>query len=183
MTATPSSRWFGEHFNELHPLLQAIHTDGGTLAGPVSITLGRGLAGLVGRRLASKLGIPVDAGEHSLQVTISNQADGLHWDRCFDGKQWMRSLFQPVGQWPEGYWVESTGPIRLSLTVDIRQGGWYWQFIKGQLGIIPLPRWLLPQTTAYKRIENGRYRFYVGISVPMLGTVLSYSGLLDTKPA
>ena len=179
MTSTPSSQWFGDRFAELHPLLQNLHIHGGTLSGPVDIALGRGLAGIVGRRLAGKLGIPVDGDRHTLRVAISHQADGLHWDRCFDNEHWVRSLFQPIGQWPDGCWVENTGPIELFLSVDIREGGWYWRVLKGRLGGIKLPRWLLPQTTAYQLIEDDRYRFYVGISVPMLGTVLSYSGLLN----
>lgn len=183
MKNTPSSRWFGERFTELHPLLQQLHINGGLLSGPVDITLGRGLAGIVGRRLAGKLGIPVNGGSHTLQVAISHQTDSLRWDRCFDGDQWVRSLFQPVGQWPDGWWVEHTGPIKLFLSVDIHDGGWHWRVLKGRLGGVTLPRWLLPQTTPYKLIEDGRYRFYVGISVPLLGTVLSYSGLLDATPS
>jgi hypothetical protein len=27
---------------------------------------------------------------------------------------------QPIGQWPDGYWIEDTGPIRLLLTVNIQ---------------------------------------------------------------
>lgn len=42
-----------------------------------------------------------------------------------------------------------------------------------------IPLWLLPRTTAYKRIENDRYHFYVGFSLPLLGTLLSYSGNLS----
>lgn len=179
MNNTPSSRWFGDRFAELHPLLQDLHTNGGTLSGPVLITLGDGLAGIVGRRLAAKLGIPVDGDQHTLQVAISHHSDGLHWDRCFDGDRWMRSLFEPVGQWPDGYWLETSGPIKLQLTVDISDGGWYWRVLKGQVRGATLPSWLLPTTTAFKRIEDGRYRFQVGIAVPLLGTVLSYGGLLE----
>lgn len=43
---------------------------------------------------------------------------------------------------------------------------------------VRMPLWLLPRTTAYKRIEAGRYRFQVAFSLPLLGTVLSYGGLL-----
>ena len=42
-----------------------------------------------------------------------------------------------------------------------------------------MPLWLLPETTAYKCIEGGRYRFCVSISLLLLGTVLSYGRLLQ----
>jgi hypothetical protein len=68
-----------------------------------------------------------------------------------------------------------------SLTVDIREGAWYWRVLAGKIHGIAVPLWLLPKTTAYKRIEDGAYRFNVAISVPILGTVLSYSGLLTPR--
>ena len=46
-----------------------------------------------------------------------------------------------------------------------------------------MPLWLLPETTAYKCIEGGRYRFCVSISLPLLGTVLSYGWLLQAALA
>jgi hypothetical protein len=42
-----------------------------------------------------------------------------------------------------------------------------------------LPLWLFPNSIAFKTVEAGRYRFYVGFSLPLLGTVLSYGGLLS----
>jgi len=45
-----------------------------------------------------------------------------------------------------------------------------------------LPLWLFPNSQAYKTIENGRYKFYVGFSLPGIGTFLSYSGSLSEVP-
>jgi hypothetical protein len=41
--------------------------------------------------------------------------------------------------------------------------------------------WLAPKMQAYKCIEAGKYRFYVGFSFFMLGTIFSYSGLLSAE--
>jgi hypothetical protein len=41
--------------------------------------------------------------------------------------------------------------------------------------------WLVPRSRAYKRIEDGRYRFFVGFTLPFLGEVFSYSGLLEAR--
>lgn len=46
MEGTAVTTWFGEHFVELHPLLQHLHCEGG------------GLTGLPGQRLAARLGLP-----------------------------------------------------------------------------------------------------------------------------
>lgn len=183
MHNTLVSAWFGPSFKELHPLLQQLHTHGGVLSGTVEIKIPHGFTGVIGRKLAKILSIPFHGVEHDLVVSISHHADGLHWDRCFDNRISMHSVFQPVGRLPEGHWVESTGPIKLFLTVDTLNGGWYWRTLKITVRGITLPVWLFPKSKAYKTIEDGKYRFYVGFSLPLLGTVLSYSGLLAPSVA
>ncbi|WP_139179114.1 DUF4166 domain-containing protein [Lysobacter sp. yr284] len=46
-------------FDRLPPLLQTLHRDGGALAGGIELRTGRGLAGVIGQRLARTLGIPL----------------------------------------------------------------------------------------------------------------------------
>lgn len=43
---------------------------------------------------------------------------------------------------------------------------------------LPIPLWLTPQANAYKVIENGQYRFYVEFSLPIIGSLVCYHGLL-----
>lgn len=178
---TSTSKWFGKSFAKLHPLLQELHLKGGLLMGDVNITFGKGLAGFIGRKIAKKLDIPTKEGIHSLQVKINNIDNELHWSRRFNEKKTLNSIFIPVNNKRKGYWIEKTGAIQLYLTVDIKNQGWYWKPIKVNVKGIPFPMWLFPKTKAYKYIESGKYRFYVGFSFFMLGTILSYSGLLKPK--
>lgn len=173
--------WFGARFGDLHPLLQALHMRNSELSGPVVLHFGRGMAGAFGRRLARKLGMPDVAGSHHLTVRISHNASTLGWDRCFDGTHHLRSQFIPRGRWPEGYWIERTGALELTLTVDVMEGGWHWRVISARLRGFRVPLWLIPRSTAYKRIEDGNYRFHAAFSVPVLGEVICYSGVL--KPS
>lgn len=172
----PVAAWFGPAFERLHPWLQQLHREGGRLGGDVHIAFGRGLAGLFGRRLARRLGIPDDAGRHVLDVDISHDHAVLHWDRRFNGKQRMASVFEPVGTWPDGYWIERTGPLALHLGVDVVDGAWCWRLRAVRAFGLPVPLWSLPRQDAGKRIVDGRYRFFVAFSLPVLGTVLSYGG-------
>lgn len=174
--------WFGEGFGGLHPLLQALHCGSGDLSGEVSLQFGAGLAGVVGRRLVRRLGIPESAGPHHLNVEIGHDAANLQWNRCFDRACHVRSSFRPKGHWPDGYWIENTGPLELKLAVDVVQGGWHWRTVAVRLHGVRVPLWLIPRSSAYKRIEDDRYRFFVGFSLPMLGEVFSYSGLLEARP-
>ena len=170
--------WFGEQFNNLHPLLQKLHLEGGNLSGEIEIAYGRGLAGVIGRRLAKKMNLP-EAGTHHLLVSISHDDEVLHWGRCFNNQNIVESLFKPVGQIEEGHWVEATGPLTMHLTVDVKEGGWHWRTLKVSFLGVPVPSWLLPKTNAYKLIENGEYRFHVEFSLRVSGSLVSYQGLLE----
>ena len=172
--------WFGDEFRDLHPLLQQLHIKGGKLAGDVDISYGKGLAGIIGARLAKKMSLP-GKGIHQLVVSISHDDEGLHWGRRFNGQTLVESLFKPFGNIQQGYWVETTGPLTMKLTVDIINGGWYWRCLKINFFGLPIPLWLTPKANAYKVIENGQYRFYVEFSLPVIGSLVCYQGLLQAE--
>lgn len=174
--------WFGPAFADLHPMIQQLHRDGGTLRGPVQIEFGSGSAGWIGRRLARRLGVPTTTGAAMLEVSIFSNADGLHWQRRFNGGTRFDSLFVPVGQYPSGHWIESSGRLRLKLQVAVRAGGWHWLQRGAWLGPLAIPNFLLGTTTAGKQIVDGQYRFCVAIALPLLGNVLSYAGSLALQP-
>ncbi|HEY5802459.1 MAG TPA: DUF4166 domain-containing protein [Lysobacter sp.] len=175
------TQWFGAGFAQLHPLLQSLHLHGGRLSGQATLRFGSGLAGVLGRRMARRLGVPIQAGPHRLEVEIGHDCGTLQWNRCFDGSHWVRSSFHPSGHWPDGVWLERTGPIELALAVEVVDGGWHWRTVSLRVHGLPVPRWLVPRSTAYKHIEHDRYRFHVGFGMPLLGEVFSYSGLLRSS--
>ena len=179
MHGNPVVEWFSSHFHTLHPRLQALHLHGGQLQGTVRIDFGHGIAGWLGRRIARRLGIPARAGPCGFNVGIEHRDDALLWSREFEGGARMVSVFRPVGHWPDGYWIERSGPLRLQLGVDIVDGGWYWRLRGAWLGPLRLPLALLPASRAHKRIVDDRYCFLVEFSIPLLGTVLRYAGELD----
>ena len=170
--------WFGAAFCDLHPSLQHLHRHGGVLSGDVDVRFGTGLGGMLGRRIARRLGIAHERPTNHLEVTIFSDEQGLHWNRRFNDRDEFRSTFLAVEQFPHGHWVESTGPIRLLLQVAIVNSGWHWRHMRTYAFGIPLPAWLAPRTIAYKEIDGDCYRFRVDIGLPLLGTLLSYSGRL-----
>lgn len=173
--------WFGAAFAALHPRLQALHREGGTLIGPVEFATGRGLGGAFGRIALRRLGIQPSAGPHALTVRIHHDAQGLHWARRFDDGREFVSLFRPHGQWPSGHWIERAGPLELKLDVDIVDGGWRWRPLEYRLYGCRLPRWLRPRVEAGKRIVGDAYRFDIRIALPALGAVLAYGGDLRLR--
>jgi Domain of unknown function (DUF4166) len=175
--------WLGDEFDKLHPLLQRLHQNGGVLSGQVEVSFGQGIAGLLGRRLAIRLGVPTVPGPHRLQVVIRSEHGVLNWARTFNLETEFRSEFRPVGHYPSGYWIERSGMLTLSLGVEILAGAWHWVHRGTQLFGVPLPKGLLPVALASKSIENGFYRFSVEVSAPVLGKLVGYSGKLAPHPS
>ena len=170
--AHPAERWFGASFALLHPQLQALHLNGGRLRGPVQLSFGSGLAGVAGRALARRLGLPQQAGLATLEVNIASDAAGLHWSRRFNDGPVFNSVFQPVGCYPDGHWVERSGRIALRLQVAVLDGVWHWR--QGD--------WFMPKAIASKSVTDGKYVFSVDIRFPLLGSVLAYRGELLPIP-
>lgn len=171
--------WFGSGFAQLDPLLQALHSRDSRLRGQVVLRFGAGLGGVLGRHLARRLGFPQRSGPHRLEVVIGHDETTLRWHRCFDDAHCAQSSFSPHGRWPDGYWIERSGPLELELGVDVREGGWHWRTRAARYRGMRIPQRLMPRSTAYKRIENGRYRFHVAFCLPVLGEMVSYDGLLE----
>ena len=113
-------KWFGNRYEELHPLLQQLHCEGGQLSGDIDVCYGQGLAGWIGKRLAKKMGI-ADAGLHQLKVIISHDDHCLYWQRCFGDGSLFTSCFRPLGTFNDGYWMESSGSMSLFLAVEVKQ--------------------------------------------------------------
>ena len=50
---------------------------------------------------------------------------------------------------------------------------------QGRIGVLPLPRFLTPNTSASADVDReGRYRFDVTIELPFIGRLVGYSGWL-----
>ncbi len=174
----PVIDWFGKSFAELHPMLQDLHRNGGELTGTVNLEFGSGISGVIGRKLAAKLGLPSNAGNHDFKVLITHKNGSLYWSRQFDLKHKMVSVFTPHGNYPTGYWSETTGKLSLILGVKIFEGGWHWVQRKIKFMGISMPLWLFPSSHAYKQIKNEMYEFSVTFKIPVIGKLLSYSGKL-----
>ena len=174
-------KWFGDAFQSLHPLIQALHTNGGQLQGEVTLQYGTGVAGFLGKRIGRKLGLPPQSGDYPFTVCISHQNGQLYWAREFPDCK-MMSVFTPMDNYPHGYWCEQTGFVQLHLGVEINSGGWHWVQRKMMLKGIPLPSVLFPQTRAYKKIVNEKYEFVVRLAYPWLGVLVEYRGALDVLP-
>jgi hypothetical protein len=188
-------QWFGPAFARLHPRLQKLHRHDGVLRGPVEVRVANGAGRLIGERLRRKLGLPSPGPGHTLEVRITHGRESMLWERRFDaeasgpnplprGDAAFASRFLPVGQFPGGYWRETSGALELHLDVRLDDdGGWHWRTRRVRWRGLPFPRFLLPRVVAHKRWDRGAYDFAVSVRVPGLGEVVGYTGRLLPDPA
>ena len=171
--------WFGDSFRLLDPLIQRLHQGDHTLHGPVQVDYSHGAAGRVGQILSQKFGVPKSSGATTLTVNIGQTDECLVWTRKFgDRGERMESKFYPIGGYPDGGWRESTRGFDILLGVEIRNGAWHWKQKSVKILGISAPLFTSPEVVAYKVIVDGKYNFSVEVSLPGLGRLFRYSGLL-----
>ncbi|MCG8493954.1 MAG: DUF4166 domain-containing protein [Sneathiellales bacterium] len=170
------SRWFGNAYSRLHPVLQELYSEGGILKGVVALSYGGGIAGWLGRKWAAKQGLN-DPGKYDFQLQIYEQGSLFIWDRQFGDAQ-LLSRFKPIGTITDGYWLETLGPLSLFLNVEIIDSGWHWRIKKAKLSFVRLPLFLFPDMEAHKIVREDMYIFKVSFSYPVLGKLFSYEGKL-----
>ena len=107
-------------------------------------------------------------------VTIEREGNGEVWVRRFGTKAFASHLNEVAGKLTERF-----GAITFDLDAAADAQGFRLSIVRARLGELPLPRFLTPQTDASAGIdENGRYRFDVAISLPVIGRLVRYRGWL-----
>lgn len=175
-----TQKWFGEYFYQLHPKIQQLHTQGGTLVGDVNVEYGSGIGRMIGQRLGRKLGLPPKSGPTSLQVDIAHTDESMIWSRQFGGSaKEMISVFTPTGNYSNGYWTETTGSITIELGVEVQSSEWHWIQRATKIHNLRLPAVLLPALKAKKTFVDDLYYFEVELVKREFGTLVRYHGALQ----
>ena len=166
------ARMMGDRFLELSASVRAMHSnlrDGGAV-GKAQVT---GAENVLGALIARIVGFPRD-GHYPLYVIFSENEQGERWTRQFG-----RARFHSLLGMHKGMLSERFGPLRFlfDLPVDskrlmMKMGGW------SAFGI-PLPLALAPRSLAVEWEEDGRFRFDVPITLPLIGRLVHYRGWLE----
>ena len=166
-------RVLGEAFARLPDEIQATHVtaDCSRWAGRSAIERG---TGLWERGLAALFGFPAAAGDVAVEVTKSVTPRGEIWVRQFGGKTFRSHLAATAAGMTERF-----GPFTFLLGLKVEGGRLYYPVVRGRLGPLPLPRWLLPLAEASERVEDGRFCFDVAIFAPLTRRlIVRYRGWL-----
>lgn len=167
------ARLLGEAWPRLPALIRRLHSVEGktTAAGRARVERG---AGPLARLIGWFAGFPPAHDDVAVHVTFERRGDIEIWRRDLGGH-----VFQSTQEAGGGcQLVERFGPAAFSMTL-IRDGERLGLRLLGwRLFGLPMPRWTAPVSTAWEGVEDGRFRFFVEISHPLLGLIVRYQGWL-----
>ena len=169
------------HVARLAPAVAAFHAvDGEVLwAGEARVD---GAATLIGHLVALAVGFPRRADSLPVTVTVERESpgDGLppqeSWTRRF-GERRFRFRFRMDGQ---GRAFEQFGLFRFEIGFAVDEAGRLAYPVRSwSIAGLALPRLLAPRSDSCEwQDEQGRFRFDVNVSLPILGRLVRYRGWL-----
>ncbi|MBS1914528.1 MAG: DUF4166 domain-containing protein [Bacteroidetes bacterium] len=166
-------RLLGDSFPLLPEPLQRFHSlgAGGTAKGLVTVEWA---ANRLARLCARLLKLP-KAGTH-VPVCVVVEPDGNRevWSRWFG-----RELIRTVQRAHHGLLAERKGPATVYFVLCADAGGITFQYHSTRMFGIALPRFIAPCIAARAAGDGQGWRIHVRISVPMVGPIASYYGLIQ----
>ncbi|MEO9825916.1 MAG: DUF4166 domain-containing protein [Paracoccaceae bacterium] len=120
-------------------------------------------------------GFPASVDDIQVEVIKTVTRSGETWERRF-GERRFKSYLAPNARGM----TERFGPFTFRLGLKVVEGCLYYPVISGRIGLLPMPRWLLPTSDAREYEKNGRFHFDVKLSAPFTNKLLvHYQGELS----
>jgi hypothetical protein len=165
------ARIMGAAFDRLPPAVRRLHDicrDSGA-EGEGRVERGRGL---IARAVAAAMRFPPE-GLWPLHVAFAERGGTERWTRDFGGHRFASELSRD-----DGRIVERFGPLRFAFELPSGPEGLEMRLRAWSVLGIPLPLGLAPRIGAREWEEEGRFRFAVTASLPLIGEIVRYSGWL-----
>jgi hypothetical protein len=171
----------GTKFNQLPTILQNFHSLDGPKhwRGQASISGGQGI---IARSVRWLFGFPAPTDEVQVDVKVVNGAkSGVsfeRWQRVFGNKSFHSVLSHEKN---DGF-IERFGILGFKIGLDVHDQGIIMPVIGWKIGPIPLPLCLAPKSETLEFQDNqGRFRFDVKVSLPIIGLLMHYQGWLEPE--
>lgn len=170
-------RVLGADFDRMPAPVRAVHDFTGRYVGAGTANVERG--NLLARSIAALLGMPQAGRDRPVRIVIDAMPKGELLSRFYPDTtlRTFQSCETRDGQTLLG---EKFGPFRLLIALTGHERGCDFRLVRWTLGPIPLPMALAPRLVANERLHNGRHRFLVRISLPLIGLLLGYEGDVET---
>ncbi|WP_262378778.1 DUF4166 domain-containing protein [Luteimonas viscosa] len=119
--------------------------------------------------------LPKAGREVATSVEFSADAEGETWKRDFGGQKMVSRL-----SLKDGLMRERLGPLQFRFALHGNDGAIWWTVAGVRLlGALPLPASLFDDVRCREYEDDGRYRFEVDASLPVVGRIVRYRGWLE----
>ena len=178
MTTMPLyRRILGAGFDRMPAPVRAVHDFTGRYVGEGTATVERGNA--VARWIAVLLGMPLAGCDRPVRIEIDATTNGELLARYYPDCT-LRTFQSCETRNGQNLLGEKFGPFRLLIELTGHDRGCDFRLVRWSLGPVPLPMALAPRLVANERLHDGRHRFLVRISLPLIGLLLGYEGDVET---
>lgn len=170
-------RTLGPAFAALPATVRATHLTTGTSRWQGRASVRRGTSAW-SRLLATLFRFPADTDDTPVEVTKIVTRKGETWLRRFGSRRFRSHL----GATTDGM-TERFGPFTFLLALKVNDSALHFPVQSGRLGVLPLPRWLLPVSETREFEAEGAFHFDVRLSAPLTGQLMvHYRGRLTPTP-
>ncbi|CUX26213.1 conserved hypothetical protein [Agrobacterium deltaense Zutra 3/1] len=167
----------GPAFDDLPLRLQELHDskDARQWNGVAEIRRGQGM---LARMVSALVGFPQAGKQVPVSVTFTPEKGKERWTRNFGGRRF--SSTQSAGMGKDRYLLaERFGIVTVALALVLDGGRLALIPRRWHVLGVPLPGFLLPKGESFEFEESGRFCFDVEISLPFVGLVVAYKGMLE----
>lgn len=173
-------RILGESWDKLPLEIQKMHAHEGNseVRGLARVTRGTGhLANLV----ANIIGFPKAGTDIPVHVKFTRQNGKEKWTRTFAEHPFSSLQYEGRGR-SKGFLMERFGPLTFAIALVPEQDNILRLVVREWrvLGL-KLPLWLAPRSSSYEQMKDGKFTFYVDISHPITGKIVTYTGWLRNE--
>lgn len=172
-------RVLGSAFGSLPPLIQDMHTVSSRRIAEGRAEVERG-TNIVSRMIGAVFGFPNAASDVPVTVrfTVANGTET--WMRTFGNQSFSSVQSQGRGR-ADKLIEERFGPFSFALAVVTTPERLSLFVRRWTVFGLPLPLALAPVGDAFEVVEDGRFCFYVAITLPVIGLLVRYRGFLEPR--
>jgi hypothetical protein len=166
----------GERYSQLHPVLQAFHSQTGASFADCRLDVIHppGVIKSLFRKLA---GMPRAGQSQNTLLEVREMPFGEEWRRTIGGK------LMVTRQWRHGNLLcEGIGPAVFGIEPTCEQGGMRLETRKFWLLGIPILRSIAPSVFARITPQERGWQVEVRLTAPLLGPILIYQGEVTPRP-
>jgi hypothetical protein len=131
--------------------------------------------------VARLIGFPPAGEQVPVSVSFVLRNGREYWRRTFAGRSFLSTQEEGRGRF-ERLLCERFGPVAVGLALVLDGERMRLVVRRWSLFGIPMPLALAPRSNSYEFVQDGRFRFHVEISLPVLGLIVAYRGCSFPAP-